>query len=95
MNQLSLNYLDCHWAKELGFLLYLQLSGLRFEGLISITKLEEDELRKMAQAEMGWFHWDIEKAQPIFLGWASWEVLYRDWHFRKITFASLKSKPSS
>ena len=88
MNSLSLKYLGCHWAKELEYLLYLQLSGLRFEGYISITDEEEKRLRSLAQTRRGWFYWDVDKAQPEFISWALWPRIYEEWHFKNITFTA-------
>jgi hypothetical protein len=93
MNKLSLKYLNCHWAKELEYLLCLQLSGLRFQGFISINTEEENTLRQLSQLNGGWFYWDKDKAQPIFLSWASWFHKYDEWHFKNITFrAKLETK---
>ena len=87
MHQLSLKYCGCPWGKNLEFQLFQQLSGLRFKHLISITKQEEEKLRKLGRMTNGWYHWDDNAPQPQFLSWKTWVRLYDDWHAATVLFA--------
>lgn len=91
MHSLSIKYFDSHWALHLEYYLFLQLSGLRFDGFVSITKAEESRLRELAQAVWGWYIWDVNDALPRFKPWKTWDQEYQDWHLKNILFRNLKS----
>tara|TARA_B100000614_G_scaffold255945_1_gene273703 strand:+ start:1171 stop:1458 length:288 start_codon:yes stop_codon:yes gene_type:complete len=86
MHRLSLEYMDCPWGKDLEFQLFQQLSGLRFKHLISVTKQEEQELRKLGRAVNGWYYWSTTNSVPQFLSWGAWERIFNDWHLKTVLF---------